>query len=350
LEEEPQNMAMAQRQPQDFTHGGPVDSHIEAQINQSRGGGRPMEDSIRQPMEQAFGADFDNVRIHTNALADELNHSLAARAFTSGSDIFFRNGEYRPNGLLGKELLVHELVHVMQQSGRLQRVRHKKNGTQEEKCEECAKHIIHEKAYVPSEEKILHRKCSNGEWDKEVDGCSLPVWVTWITGAIDKDNPALGSDTSFSNGQTGPCDLHDKCYQTCRPSPAKRKVCDDKMLHDMKQVCKTSGEPPFVKERCFKYANLYHAGLRVFGQEAFSERQAQVCECQGPSVEEIISTIELILDSWWVSNEDMSRIRALCANTSRSKLAAIRKVIAPQVTKLTSHGQRAQLRVILEGN
>lgn len=119
--EDPAQLAMTQRQPQDFTHGGPVDSHIEAQINQSRGGGQPMEDSIRQPMEQAFGADFSDVRIHTDTQAHNLNEAIQARAFTTGNDIYFKKGEYSPSSNR-QELLAHELTHIIQRvSGKVQR-------------------------------------------------------------------------------------------------------------------------------------------------------------------------------------------------------------------------------------
>lgn len=118
-EEDPAQLAMIQRQPQDFTHGGPVDSRIEAQINQSRGGGRPMEDSIRQPMEQAFGADFSDVRIHTDGRAHNLNESIQARAFTTNNDIYFEEGGYSPTSSIGQELLAHELTHVLQQNEQL---------------------------------------------------------------------------------------------------------------------------------------------------------------------------------------------------------------------------------------
>jgi hypothetical protein len=119
-EEDPEQMAMTQRQPQDFTHGGPVDSHIEAQINQSRGGGRPMEDSIRQPMEQAFGADFSDVRIHTDAQAHNLNEAIQARAFATGKDIYFKQGQYSPTNA-SHELIAHELTHILQQGGKVRR-------------------------------------------------------------------------------------------------------------------------------------------------------------------------------------------------------------------------------------
>jgi hypothetical protein len=46
-----------------------------------------------------------------------LNRSLNARAFTTGRDIFFRQGAYNPGSSGGRELLAHELTHVVQQTG-----------------------------------------------------------------------------------------------------------------------------------------------------------------------------------------------------------------------------------------
>ncbi|HEY9802999.1 MAG TPA: DUF4157 domain-containing protein, partial [Leptolyngbyaceae cyanobacterium] len=93
-------------------------SDLETSIQQSRGSGQPLADEVRQPMEQAFGADFGAVRIHTDANSDKLNKSIQARAFTTGQDVFFRPGEYSPGSNSGKELLAHELTHVIQQNGR----------------------------------------------------------------------------------------------------------------------------------------------------------------------------------------------------------------------------------------
>ncbi len=90
---------------------------LETSINQSRGGGQSLNDSIRQPMEQAFGADFSGVKVHTDSKSDQLNQSIQAKAFTTGQDIFFRQGEYNPGNKGGQELLAHELTHVVQQSG-----------------------------------------------------------------------------------------------------------------------------------------------------------------------------------------------------------------------------------------
>jgi hypothetical protein len=113
-EEELQMKPMVQRQ----TNGGmAATGDLETSINQARGGGQPLGDNIREPMEQAFGADFGGVKVHTDSQSHELNQSIQARAFTTGQDIFFRQGEYNPGSQGGQELLAHELTHVVQQSG-----------------------------------------------------------------------------------------------------------------------------------------------------------------------------------------------------------------------------------------
>jgi len=68
-------------------------------------------------MESAFGTDFSGVRVHTDAEADALNQAVNAVAFTTGQDVFFRQGAYNPSHSSGRELLAHELTHVVQQGG-----------------------------------------------------------------------------------------------------------------------------------------------------------------------------------------------------------------------------------------
>jgi len=68
-------------------------------------------------MEPRFGADFGGVRVHADAEAHQLNQDLSARAFTTGQDIFFKQGEYSPSSAGGQALLAHELTHVLQQGG-----------------------------------------------------------------------------------------------------------------------------------------------------------------------------------------------------------------------------------------
>lgn len=90
---------------------------IESQINSSRGGGSPLPDDVRSFMEPRFGTDFSGVKVHTDAQADQLNRSVQAKAFTTGQDVFFRQGEYNPGSRGGQELIAHELTHVVQQVG-----------------------------------------------------------------------------------------------------------------------------------------------------------------------------------------------------------------------------------------
>lgn len=96
---------------------GVASSQLESSIESARGQGQPLGEPVRASMEQAFGADFSGVRVHTGSQSDELNQSIQARAFTTGQDIFFRQGEYQPSNPGGQELLAHELTHVVQQTG-----------------------------------------------------------------------------------------------------------------------------------------------------------------------------------------------------------------------------------------
>ena len=85
------------------------------QLPSAPGSGRSLEPAVRSPMERAFGADLSSVRLHTGRPAQQLNQSLEARATTVGRDIYFDQGEYDPDSASGRELLAHELTHVLQQ-------------------------------------------------------------------------------------------------------------------------------------------------------------------------------------------------------------------------------------------
>uniref|UniRef100_UPI00188053FA eCIS core domain-containing protein n=1 Tax=Oculatella sp. LEGE 06141 TaxID=1828648 RepID=UPI00188053FA len=79
-------------------------------------GGQPLDDSARTFMEPRFGYDFSQVRIHTDAKAAESAQSINALAYTVGQDIVFGAGHYAPTTNDGKQLLAHELTHVVQQT------------------------------------------------------------------------------------------------------------------------------------------------------------------------------------------------------------------------------------------
>lgn len=97
--------------------GGPVSDDLEDAVQRAKGGGRPLAEGLRAKMEAGFGTDFSGVRVHDDSRSDALNRSLSARAFTTGQDVFFKQGEYEPESSDGQELIAHELTHVVQQTG-----------------------------------------------------------------------------------------------------------------------------------------------------------------------------------------------------------------------------------------
>ncbi len=98
--------------------GGELGPALSAKLEAGRSGGRPIESSVRSEFESGMATDLEGVRIHTDSTADSLSRQLSAKAFTSGSDIFFRRGAYDPESAAGRDLLGHEVAHVVQQGGR----------------------------------------------------------------------------------------------------------------------------------------------------------------------------------------------------------------------------------------
>lgn len=80
------------------------------------GSGASLDSGAREYLEPKFGHSFENVKIHADGRADELSKSVGARAFTTGQDVYFREGEYKPSSNEGRHLLAHELTHTIQQS------------------------------------------------------------------------------------------------------------------------------------------------------------------------------------------------------------------------------------------
>lgn len=76
------------------------------------GPGESLPPDLQGSMEQSYGTSFAGVRVHTDASADRLSRRLSARAFTRGEDMYFRDGEYKPDTREGQHLIAHELSHV----------------------------------------------------------------------------------------------------------------------------------------------------------------------------------------------------------------------------------------------
>lgn len=95
--------------------GGALSSGLSDAIESRRGRGSALPTGVRRRMESAFGRDLGDVSIHTDSSAAQLSTAVSARAFTTGRDIFFGAGEFRPDTPAGEHMLAHELAHTTQQ-------------------------------------------------------------------------------------------------------------------------------------------------------------------------------------------------------------------------------------------
>ena len=101
--------------------GGEASTDLESSIQSARGSGQSLDANLQRSMGQAMGADFSGVKVHTDSQSDQLNKSIQAKAFTTGQDVFFRQGAYEPSSRGGQELIAHELTHVVQQGNGINR-------------------------------------------------------------------------------------------------------------------------------------------------------------------------------------------------------------------------------------
>jgi hypothetical protein len=76
--------------------------------------GRQLPGEVRAAFESSLGEDLGDVRVHTDGAAASSSDAVGAKAYTTGSDIVFAPGRFKPETPAGRELLAHELVHVVQ--------------------------------------------------------------------------------------------------------------------------------------------------------------------------------------------------------------------------------------------
>jgi hypothetical protein len=114
-DEELQGKFAAQRQPLEDEELMQGKSAAQMKSDKSRTG---MPDELKANMENTLNTDFSQVRIHPNSgKATEVG----ALAYTQGTDVHFAPGQFKPDSSAGRQLLGHELTHVVQQSqGRVQ--------------------------------------------------------------------------------------------------------------------------------------------------------------------------------------------------------------------------------------
>lgn len=67
---------------------------------------------VASALRAAVGSSADDVRVHVGPQADGIARSQRADAVTMGTDVFFREGRFRPHEPEGYALLLHEATHV----------------------------------------------------------------------------------------------------------------------------------------------------------------------------------------------------------------------------------------------
>jgi hypothetical protein len=80
-----------------------------------RSPGQPLDATTRTFFEPRFGRDLSTVRVHADGRAADSAAAIGAVAYTVGSDVVFGRARYAPHSTSGKQLLAHELAHVIQQ-------------------------------------------------------------------------------------------------------------------------------------------------------------------------------------------------------------------------------------------
>lgn len=257
-----------------------------------RSPGQPLDPLTRALMEPHFGHDFSLVRVHTDEQAASSAQAVSALAYTVGNDVVFGAGQYAPRDLIGRQLLAHELTHVVQQKNnskfQLKLAVGTQDSEQERQADAYSKNVTDGSqqtgvALSLGADSEQSGECKDGHWVVGYDGCSVPDSIADALG-IDKDNPAGGRDTHFATKKPSDkggkaCDRHDECYQSCNLLPGAKSLCDSRMYADMVLTCLTSSEGAGTKAKCLSWAETYYLGLVLGGGPAYVQRQAQVCSC-----------------------------------------------------------------------
>lgn len=79
--------------------------------------GQALDPATQDFMESRFGHHFGQVRVHTDEKASDSARAIHAKAYTVGQNVVFGAGTYAPQTQSGRQLLAHELAHVVQQGG-----------------------------------------------------------------------------------------------------------------------------------------------------------------------------------------------------------------------------------------
>lgn len=156
--------------------------------------GQPLDRATREFFEPRFGQDFSGVRVHTDARAAESAQAVDALAYTVGRDVVFDSGQYVPGTSQGRQLIAHELVHIIQQTHVHQSVSmgQTTDGSEREADRVSRAAVLGQRApkITSLDQSIVQRKVSSkeeikweadhpeGQVDQIFDG-NLTVFILW---------------------------------------------------------------------------------------------------------------------------------------------------------------------------
>ena len=270
--------------------------------------GAPLDATSRTFFETRLGADLSAVRVHHDGAAASSADAVDAVAYTVGSDIVFGANRYQPGTGPGRRLLAHELAHVLQQRSGTVLLQRQTSPTcntvkYDPDTEQCCNDLV-----IPGPGVVGGPTCPNlTTRDIEYDGCSVPDWL--LAAGQDKDNPAGFADTEFSDKRIHghwnrsfqpeePCDVHDKCFQTCGTDV---RDCDRQLIWDAQAVCRNAKLGLADYQYCLAIVADAEKKLALGSWKVHIQRQREYCVCCGgtpsPVVSKVTATVEFATGS-----------------------------------------------------
>jgi Domain of unknown function (DUF4157) len=154
--------------------------------------GTAIPEVERTYFENRLGSNFANVRVHTDPSAAAQAEVLGAKAFTVGKDIFFGAGRYQPGMTAGKQLLAHELTHVVQQSQPLPASSDAEPRARTAAAQVTEGHDVSSGAIGAAEQSV---QCDDDEEKKKSETNDLSRFIPQLTPQLKLDPSLIPPDT-----------------------------------------------------------------------------------------------------------------------------------------------------------
>ena len=164
-----------------------------------RSPGQPLDDQSRGYFEPKFGADFSQVRVHTDSDAGRSADAVDALAYTVGRSIVFNTSQYSPRSPAGRQILAHELAHVVQHSGNESRLSELNDIS--EPSDSLEREANHAAQQVTSglTDSVGQENASSGTLHRLPFGITLPSGIRGLDPAeVSILTPVFGSSLDYS--------------------------------------------------------------------------------------------------------------------------------------------------------